>query len=167
MSNDPAEVVHASPRLSLWRAWLPAVVWLVLIAVESTDLLSARHTGSVLHRLWSMLFGPIDPDLFDILHAALRKLGHVIGYATLSALLFRAWRATIAISKPALWNIRWAAPAFFMSVVVAYLDEWHQGLIPSRTGTVRDVFLDTAAALVAQMLILAWLRNRRLTLVSA
>lgn len=167
MSNEFPELAQASPRLSLWRAWLPAVVWLVLIAVESTDLLSARHTGSLLHRILSVLFGPIDPDLFDILHAALRKLGHVLGYATLSALLFRAWRATIAISQPALWNIRWAAPAFVMSVVVACLDEWHQGFIPSRTGTIHDVFLDTAAALLAQMLIFAWLRNRRLTVASA
>ena len=69
MSNELPELAQASPRLSLWRAWLPAVVWLVLIAVESTDLLSARHTGSVLHRFLSMLFGPIDPDLKAIASA--------------------------------------------------------------------------------------------------
>ena len=166
MLNEAPELVQASPRLSFWRAWLPAIVWLVLISIESTDLLSSRHTGSLLHALLTKFFGHIDEGRFEIAHAALRKLGHVIGYAMLSALLFRAWRPTIAMSKPALWSIRWATSAFFMSVVVACLDERHQMFIPSRTGTIRDVFLDSAAALLAQVLIFVWLRNRQLEFVS-
>jgi VanZ family protein len=39
--------------------------------------------------------------------------------------------------------------------VVASADEWHQTMIPSRTGTVSDVVLDTVGATVAQILIRA------------
>ena len=42
------------------------------------------------------------------------------------------------------------------TAVVASLDEWHQSFIPSRTGAVRDVVLDTCAGIGAQVLILLW-----------
>jgi VanZ family protein len=46
-----------------------------------------------------------------------------------------------------------------MTVLVASLDEWHQTFIPSRTGTVRDVILDSGAALTAQIVIFLLLRK--------
>jgi VanZ family protein len=51
------------------------------------------------------------------------------------------------------WSIVWACIAFFMTALVASLDEWHQTFLPSRTGTIHDVFLDSAAALAAQILL--------------
>ena len=60
--------------------------------------------------------------------------------------------------------MRWAAIAFFMSVVVASLDEWHQTFLPSRTGLFSDVVLDSTAALVAQVVIMileSWWSGRR------
>jgi VanZ family protein len=44
-----------------------------------------------------------------------------------------------------------------MSAMVASLDEWHQTFIPSRTGAIRDVILDSCAALTAQLLIFLYL----------
>jgi VanZ family protein len=41
------------------------------------------------------------------------------------------------------------------------LDEWHQSFLSSRTGTFRDVILDTSAGLVAQIAIFAILWTRR------
>jgi VanZ family protein len=40
-----------------------------------------------------------------------------------------------------------------MSALVASLDEWHQTLLPSRTGVLSDVVLDSFAALTAQVVI--------------
>jgi VanZ family protein len=40
--------------------------------------------------------------------------------------------------------------------MVASLDEWHQSYIPSRTGTYKDVLLDSSAALIAQIAILVF-----------
>jgi VanZ family protein len=57
------------------------------------------------------------------------------------------------------WSMQWARIAFFMSALVACLDEWHQTYLPSRTGTLRDVLLDSTAALVAQVVIFVFLRG--------
>jgi len=59
------------------------------------------------------------------------------------------------------WAWRWAQVAFFMTVLVASLDEWHQSFIPSRTGTWHDVVLDGAAAVGAQILLYLLLRGWR------
>jgi VanZ family protein len=55
--------------------------------------------------------------------------------------------------------MRWASIAVLMTAFVASLDEWHQSFIPSRTGTPRDVALDTCAGIAAQILIFLWLRT--------
>lgn len=111
--------------------------------------------------LLTRLFGPINTLAFLEWHHYLRKAGHVFGYAMLSYLLFRAWRATLPRVSAALWSLSWASIAFFMTALVASLDEWHQTFIPSRTGTIHDVLLDSTAALGAQILIWIFLRNRR------
>jgi len=41
---------------------------------------------------------------------------------------------------------------------VASLDEWHQSFIPSRTGTPKDVLLDSCAAIAAQILVFLWMQ---------
>ena len=79
--------------------------------------------------------------------------------AVLSLLLFRAWRATLPIRRDPRWSIVWARVSFAMTALVASLDEWHQSFIPSRTGSVRDVLLDSAAALGALIGLFLWLRR--------
>jgi VanZ family protein len=44
-----------------------------------------------------------------------------------------------------------------MSALVASMDEWHQTFLPSRTGAISDVMLDSCAALTAQVLIFLYL----------
>lgn len=143
-----------------WKQWVPAILWLVTIAIESTDLFSSEHTGNVLYSWLTQLFGQINPVAFFILHHYLRKAGHVFGYAILSYLLFRAWRATLPMPNLACWSFQWARTAWFMSALVGGLDEWHQTFIPSRTGTIRDVVLDSVAALGAQIVLWIVLRNK-------
>jgi VanZ family protein len=146
------------PRSSIWKPWLAALLWLGLIAFESTNALSAANTGSLLYPLLHFLLG-LDPIRFLTWHFLLRKTGHVIGYAILSLLFYRAWKATIPIQRDPRWSIVWARIAFTMTALVASLDEWHQTFLPSRTGTLHDVLLDSAAALLAQLLIYLWLRG--------
>lgn len=120
--------------------------------------MSAEKTGSLLYPLLHFLLG-LDPIHFLTWHFVLRKAGHVFGYATLSILLFRAWKASIPVVGNPRWSMVWARIAFAMTVLVACLDEWHQTYLPSRTGGFHDVLLDSSAALVAQLLIFAWLRG--------
>ena len=137
---------------SAWRAWFPAACWLGIIAIESSGTFSAQNTDRFLYPLLHFLFS-VDPVRFATWHFFLRKTGHVIGYGMLSILLFRAWRATIpAIGNPR-WTWGWCLDAILMTALVASLDEWHQSFLPSRTGTVRDVVLDSIAGVAAQVLV--------------
>ena len=145
-----------SDRKQLVKTWVAALLWIGLIAIESTDWLSAEHTSRILYPLLHFLIG-MDPAAFEVVHHYIRKCGHFVGYFTLSFFLFRAWRATLRLPWTPRWALRWAAIAFFMSALVASLDEWHQTFIPSRTGTISDVMLDSIAALTAQVLIFLYL----------
>jgi len=147
-----------SPRAAIWKPWLAALLWLGLIAFESTNALSAAKTSRILYPLLHFLLG-LDPIRFLTWHFFLRKTGHVIGYAVMSLLFYRAWKVTISVSGYPRWSIVWASIAFTMTALVASLDEWHQTFLPSRTGTIHDVLLDSTAALVAQLLIYLWLRG--------
>jgi len=138
------------------RAWIAAALWLGLIAGESTSLGSAENTGRILFPLLHFLMG-LDLSRFEVVHFYIRKSGHFFGYFMLSWLLFRAWKASL--SFPGMrWSIQWAGIAFFMTALVASLDEWHQTFIPGRTGLVSDVVLDSSAAFVAQLVIFLWFR---------
>jgi VanZ family protein len=147
-----------SDRHDVLKAWIAAMLWLVVIAIESTAQLSARNTSRILYPLLHFLFG-MNLQRFQIWHFYIRKTGHVIGYGTLSILLFRAWRATLPALTNGKWKLRWASIAILGTALVASLDEWHQTYIPSRTGSVRDVVLDTCAGIAAQVLVSLWIRS--------
>lgn len=144
-------------RPNLLRAWWPAIVWIGLIAFESTDFFSAEHTGSILFLISKRLFGNINLYKFVVFHHYLRKTGHVVGYGMLSLLLLRGWRSTFG-QTPALL-LRAALLSWLGTVSVAALDEWHQSYIPSRTGTWRDVALDTVAGVAFLVIAYLWLRR--------
>lgn len=126
-------------------------------------MLSAHNTSRILYPLLHFLFG-LNHQQFEHWHFFIRKGGHVFGYGLLSILLFRAWRETLPINS-AKWSPRWAAIAVLGTALVASLDEWHQSYLPSRTGTPRDVVLDTCAGIAAQILV--FICTKRLVAASA
>lgn len=143
------------------KVWIAAGLWLVVIGIESTSLLSAENTSRILYPILHFLFG-ISWARFRIWHLLIRKTGHFVGYFILSVLLFRAWRLTLRVERAVGWAMRWATAAFCMTALVASLDEWHQSFIPTRTASVTDVLLDSFAGLVAQWVIYRLChRNRR------
>ena len=144
-----------SDRHNVLKAWIAAVLWLLVIAIESSALLSAHNTSRILYPLLHFLFG-LDWERFHVWHFYIRKGGHVVGYAILCILLFRAWRATMPAMNNPKWSARWSGLAILGTLIVASLDEWHQSFIPSRTGRWQDVVLDTCAGIGAQILIFLW-----------
>ncbi len=144
----------------LIRNWLPVVVWLGIIAFESTGTMSSENTGSILYSILLAISGHVTPHFVAMLNAVLRKCGHFIGYAVLSLLVFRAVRITLERTVA----LRAAAIAVLFTAVVASLDEWHQTLLPNRTGALRDVVLDSFGAICMQVLILAFLRARSMAI---
>jgi VanZ family protein len=145
---------------NLLKAWVAAILWLIIIAIESSAMLSASNTSRILYPVLHFLFG-LNWEQFHHWHFYIRKGGHVLGYAIWSMLLFRAWRATLPAMSSTKWTPRWAIIALLGTAFVASLDEWHQSFIPSRTGRWEDVVLDTSAAFAAQILIFLWWKSRR------
>ena len=131
------------------RYWLPAGLWICIIFLASTDPFSATNTAPWLETVLRTIAGhALAPEEFQRVHFIVRKCAHLTEYGILGALLFRAIRG-----DRLQWNIRWSAMAVLIAAMVSSLDEWHQTFVPSRTGTVKDVILDTVGATLAQILI--------------
>lgn len=128
--------------------------------LESSDIGSSAHTGSILFKVWSALFGRPDEATFETVHHLIRKTGHFTGYAILSWFIFRAlrgtWRSRHAIVSRArdyFWQLRWSVFAVLGTAMAASADEIHQTFNPARTGRWQDVVIDSSGALVLQILI--------------
>jgi VanZ family protein len=143
-------------RQQVLKAWIALILWLIVIGIESTTYLSSQNTSRFLYPFLHFLFG-INEATFEPYHVLMRKSGHVFGYGLLSILLFRAWRETLPSATRTKWTLRWANIAVLGTCLVASLDEWHQSFLPTRTGTMHDVILDTCAGIAAQLaLFLYW-----------
>jgi len=96
------------------------------------------------------------PDArFALIQFLVRKSAHLVVYATLSALWFRALRGAHSG-----WQPRWALLALLVSMLVALGDEFHQSFVPSRGGNPWDVLLDSLGALLAQAAIFLSARRK-------
>ena len=134
---------------TVWRFWVPPILWTALIFAASSASFSSARTADWLATLINAIAGgPIAPDRFEVLHSAIRKAAHLTEYGILGALLLRAFRAESGRK----WDIRWALAAVAISAAVAGLDEWHQLFVPSRTASPMDVLIDTIGAALAQVL---------------
>jgi VanZ family protein len=152
---------------SRWKtilgAWLPVLMWLGILAVESTSMLSSSNTSGFLYPILKAIFGRLDPRTFNLIHGIMRKFGHFAGYAVLSLLFFRALVCNRTKSATSLMRNNYMQMAAFsigFTFLVASLDEWHQSLLPSRTGAFSDVLLDTFGAVAVQSVVLIFLRVR-------
>lgn len=84
------------------------------------------------------------------LHVLLRKLGHLTEYAILA----RVWLHGLFVWRR--MSVRAAAwGALLICVAVAFVDEAHQSMLLSRTGSVADAILDCLGALLMLMLLRA------------
>lgn len=132
----------------LW-SWLPPLLWGGVILSFSGDLGSAQNTGVILNWLlsWSGLLSPIQVDL---LHSFLRKTGHAVAYGFLYFLWFRALKGYLHYpgGRACLWSLA-------LCLTVAVLDEGHQSLLTSRSGSIGDVTLDLGGAFLAALI--TWL----------
>src|SRR5215208_1872873 len=106
--------------------WLPALLMMLVIF-----LISARPSSSL-------------PN-FDWADSIVKKGGHMIGYALLALLYWRAFD----LKKEKLWI------AWLLAVLYAVTDEFHQSFTPGRHPSPWDVLLfDNFGALIS-----LWLAN--------
>ncbi|HEV7764785.1 MAG TPA: VanZ family protein [Thermoanaerobaculia bacterium] len=111
--------------MRLVRTWLPVLLWAAIILSASNDTFSSGNSQSWL----STIFGR---EAAHALNVVVRKLGHVLVYAILGILAWRADRRMIV--------------ALAVAAIVAILDETKQSMTLLRTGSPWDVLLDLAGA---------------------
>ena len=132
--------------------------WMLLIFIGSTDVLSAKQTSRFVVPFLLWLDPHISFDTIQTIHVALRKLGHLIEYAILAVLLWRALRGQTAFQRQ-----MWTPPilAFVLTVIYAGCDEFHQSFASTRTASARDVAIDMAGALVGLTIYWAFALRRK------
>jgi VanZ family protein len=113
------------------KYWLPVALWALVIFS-----FSSYSVGSSNQIYWKDF--------------VIKKAAHVIEYAILTALTYRALKVYGLKSRnAALW-------AIFMSVVYGATDEYHQSFTPGREPRLRDVFFDTIGAVFSIYAIWNW-----------
>ena len=138
------------------KYWLPLLIWLAVIFVDSTDLMSAEHTSRFIVPILLWLKPGMTPETLRSILFAMPKCAHVSEYAILALLLWRALRSGSALRA----KISMLFGGVLLGcAVVAASDEFHQSFVKSRTSSVRDVLLDIAGALIG-LLICASFANR-------
>lgn len=144
-----------------FRFWIPVILWLGIIAVESFGM-SSNVTGGWLWKLLRVVHVRVSWQTLQELNHVLRKAGHFTGYGILCVLFFRAWfhtlvsrsritrASSVSLIASALYSIRarCALLAINMTLITAILDEWHQAFDPSRTGSGWDVALDVTGGII-------------------
>jgi VanZ family protein len=127
------------------KNWLPVIVWVGVIFIGSTDLMSAEHTSRFVVPFLRWLKPDISAETVASIHFIVRKCTHVGEYAILWLLLLRA--GTL------MTNSRRSIPILYVSVlgvclIVAATDEFHQTFVASRGASLRDIMIDTSGAVL-------------------
>src|SRR6266852_8508443 len=140
------------------RYWMPAIVWMALIFLGSTDMLSAEHTSRFLVPFLRWLDPQISLAALAAIQVGIRKLGHLTEYAILAMLLWRALRSGTR------WQMKMSIlflVAALASAIFAVSDEFHQSFVPSRTASPNDVMIDICGALIGLLSCLMFAVRKR------
>ena len=140
-----------------FKAWLPVIVWGMLMFVGSTDLLSGEQTSRLITPFLLWLSPHMSYRTIEMVHILIRKMGHIIEYAVLAVLLWRAFR------RGTQWHVNLSILFMIVSVacsLFAISDEWHQSFVPSRTPSGRDVLIDIGGALIGIGIYSAFTRRK-------
>jgi len=106
------------------KLWAPVVLWAAVIF-----LFSARTTNPVSQIYWEDFF--------------VKKSAHIVEYAILTILLFRALKESGVSKKDA------GIYSIILAVLYGVSDELHQSFTPGRDSQVRDVIFDTIGSILA------------------
>ncbi len=130
---------------SFLKYWLPPFIWLGVIFVGSTDVMSAEQTSRFVVPFLRWLKPDISIETLVFIHFLIRKLGHLTEYAILAMLLWRGvYRGmNLRMKMSILFLLAWLVAAIF-----AATDEFHQSFVPSRTASPIDVMIDICGAMI-------------------
>ena len=92
-------------RLRPFLDWIPAMLSVLVIALESTATMSADNTSRWLYPFWARFLGPISAEHWAELHHLIRKTGHFVGYGLVSVTFFYSWRQTLQRMAVQHWTL--------------------------------------------------------------
>ncbi len=138
-------------------AWLPVLLGILMIVVESTEWMGADHTGNPLRILYQAIFGQVSNAEWETIHHYLRKTGHFVGYGLIGLAWLRAWWMTLPHSR----FLPDAFLALMGTALIACSDEFHQSFLPNRTSTPWDVLIDCSGAITLQLMVYIFMRISR------
>ena len=126
------------------------LVWLAIVLFLGTSSFGITQTGPWLIPLLKALTPWATPRELHGFHIVLRKLWHLTQYAILA----RAWLVgVLAWRRVTVKCAAWAA--LLVCVACAFVDELHQSMLLTRTGSAGDAILDCLGALMMLMMLRA------------
>ena len=138
-------------------AWLPVLVGILVIMVESSEWLGAEYTSGPLRIIWQAIFGHVSEPQWQIIHHYIRKSGHFVGYGFIGLAWLRAWWMTLPHSH----FVPDALLALLGTALIAASDEFHQSFVPNRTASPWDVLIDCSGAITLQLMVYVFMRINR------
>ncbi len=139
------------------KYWLPLLIWLGVIFIGSSDLMSAAHTSRFLVPFLLWLKPDISPETLALIQFVVRKCAHLTEYAILALLLFRA--AFCGTNRK--WSMSILCVSVWIAcVLVATVDEFHQSFVESRGASVWDVMIDTGGTIFGLLISSGFARRR-------
>ena len=138
-------------------AWLPVLLGILMILLESTEWMGSDHTSGPLRLLYQWIFGHVNDVQWELIHHFIRKTGHFIGYGLIGLAWLRAWWMTLPHSH----FLPDALLALLGTTLIASLDEFHQSFLPNRTSSPWDVLLDCCGAVALQLMVYIFMRVSR------
>ncbi|MGZ8939373.1 MAG: VanZ family protein [Limisphaerales bacterium] len=131
-------------------AYLPALLWMSMIFIASTDLGSSQRTSRIIGPILRWFNPEVTDDTIRAVQAVIRKSAHVLVYAGLAALTWAARRMSRGVKLAEggwSWPEMWGIVAFCAAYAVS--DELHQSFVRSRMGSAWDVGFDSIGAVLA------------------
>jgi VanZ family protein len=143
---------HTTP---IWRQphfisyWAPPLLWSLAVICMSGDLGSGKNTLGLLKWLSSWLVD-LRPAQLKLINFYFRKTGHVLAYASMYVLWFRAFRghAGFGPRSALIWSLG-------LCLLFSGMDEGRQRFYPTRGSSIWDVVLDMSGSGLAALLIFA------------
>lgn len=143
------------------RAYLPVLLWMILIFVASTNLGSSQNTSRFIGPILRWFNPEVSDQTIRAVQMVVRKGAHVTEYAILAILMWRSRRE--ALRQKYTWDWREAPIILAVCAFYATTDEFHQSFVSTRYGNPWDVLLDTvgaAAGLAVVWFIGIWWKRR-------
>lgn len=116
----------ASHKKTLWY-WGPVIIWMVIIFIGSS------HQNVVVSETHDNL---------------IKNIAHIGEYAVLGFLIFRALSNK---EKNSLWSKYIWLWALIVAILYGVSDEIHQIFVPTRTASIKDIFMDGVGASIGEL----------------